>query len=92
MPVMREATPGAMRLPSGAKDRETIRTLQDGLAALKARVDALEAAPKAQALPPPDKDALVLRAVELGVGNASTLARWGVEKLSNSIAEKEAAI
>jgi hypothetical protein len=38
----------------------------------------------------PDKDALVARAVELGVGSQSVLARWGAAKLTAAIAEAEA--
>ena len=36
-----------------------------------------------------DKDALVERAAELGIGAPSTLKRWGVEKLSAAIEEAE---
>ena len=36
-----------------------------------------------------DKAILVARAAELGIGNQSTLARWGVKRLAESIAEAE---
>ncbi len=36
-----------------------------------------------------EKDVLVARAVELGVGNQSTLTRWGVKRLTDAIAEAE---
>lgn len=36
-----------------------------------------------------EKDKLVTRAVELGVGAPSTLSRWGVEKLKEEIKKAE---
>jgi hypothetical protein len=39
---MREAVPGSMRIPAGAKDRERFEILEAKVQALVARVEALE--------------------------------------------------
>ena len=41
--MQREATPGAMKLPTGAKDREKFQLLEAKVNSLVSRVDALEA-------------------------------------------------
>ena len=40
---------------------------------------------KAKAEIPPEKAELVEKALELGIGNRSTLERWGIERLQNEI-------
>ncbi len=44
--MQREAMPGAMRIPAGAKDRERFEVLEARMQALASRVDALESAKK----------------------------------------------
>lgn len=79
--AMREATPGAMKLPQGAREKERLQMLEDRLTRLERAVglSAVE----------PSKDDLVAKAAALGVGAPSTLSRWGVEKLRAAVAEKE---
>lgn len=79
----RQAVPGAIKVPPGARDRERLRALEDQVAMLAREVQALKATPAA-----PEKDALVARAHELGLGAPSQLTRWSVEKLQAAIKEK----
>lgn len=97
----RQAIPGAMKLPPGAKDREKFQLLEarvqgleksfkDATAAastLLERVAALETKLADKQDPEPDKAILVARAHELGLGAPSQLARWSIEKLQTAITE-----
>lgn len=98
----REAHPGAIKVPPGARDRERLRALEDQVAKLTATVSALSASgtPAAPSTPggvvtklegDPDKAALVAKANALGAGAPSQLNRWSIEKLQSFIAEKEKA-
>lgn len=90
--MLRPATPGATKLPAGAKDRETILGLRADLDALKREVEDLKRLlADANEESKPDKAALVEEAVALGIGARSTLARWGVDKLTAAIAEAKEA-
>ena len=44
---------------------------------------------KAKAEIPPEKAELVEKALELGIGNRSTLERWGIERLKSEISDAE---
>lgn len=81
---MREATPGAMKLPQGVRDKERIQLLEDRLAVLERAA----LTPGAAVAPGSDRDALIAKAVELGVGAPSQLARWGEARLKEAIAAK----
>lgn len=103
--AFRQAVPGAIKVPPGARDRERLRALEDQVAMLAREVQALKATPASgtSAVPStpggvvnthegaPDKAPLVARAHELGLGAPSQLTRWSVEKLQAAIAEKEKA-
>jgi hypothetical protein len=92
----RQAIPGAMKLPPGARDREKFQLLEarvQGLEkSLKSLADAflnLQAFVGSKFESDPDNTALVARAHELGLGAPSQLARWSVKKLQAAITEKE---
>ena len=87
--MIRPATPGAMKIPSGHKDRERLEALEIRLAQLEKRLAVLEAHAigEAGSDPKPDKEALVDEAAALGIAARSTLARWGAEKLAAAISE-----
>lgn len=85
----REAAPGAMKIPQGAKDKERIQQLEARVATLERMLTTgAPAAPVTAATP--NKAVLAARAAELGIAAPSTLARWSVEKLQAAIAEAEA--
>lgn len=83
--AMREATPGAMKLPQGIREKERLQLLEDRVT----RLEAMLGASAAPGVAEPSKDALVARAAELGIAPPSQLARWGEGKLRTAIAEKE---
>lgn len=83
--AMREATPGAMKLPQGIRDKERVQLLEDRLT----RLEAMLGASAAPGVAEDTKDALVAKAASLGLGAPSQLARWGVEKLKAAITEAE---
>ena len=77
-------------MPKGAIERERMQHILSRIDALERRVASLEGGE--EDLSVKSKDQLVERAVGLGIGNRSTLNRWGVEKLSAEIKKSEEAL